>query len=96
MLSYEDTKIAEQPSDDENKPEEELPIEDENKPVEEQPTEGTNNNEEKTEEDSEIVQTGDYVLIAIGIIAIVIVANVVYSLFTNQYFLKNYTLLLKM
>lgn len=84
VISYVDTKIAEQPSDDENKPEEELPIEDENKPVEEQPTEGTNNNEEKTEEDSEIVQTGDYVLIAIGIIAIVIVANVVYSLKKNK------------
>lgn len=36
------------------------------------------NKEETDKEDEEIVQTGDYIHIAVGIFAIVLIANVVY------------------
>ena len=57
------------------------PTEEEN-PSEEpttEPSEEATDTEEATEEDSGIVQTGDYIYIAIAALALVIIANVVYT-----------------
>ena len=68
-ISYVDTKIGEAPVD-EDKPAEEPT--DEQKPSEE------------TDGDKEIVQTGDYIYLAIGVFAVVAIANVVYFVRKNR------------
>ena len=68
-ISYVDTKIGEAPVD-EDKPTEEPT--DEQKPSEE------------TDGNKDIVQTGDYIYLAIGIFAVVAIANVVYFVRKNR------------
>lgn len=50
----------------------------------EYPTQDPSKTEESSDEDSDIVQTGDYIYVAVTVLAIVVIANVVYAVIRKK------------
>ncbi len=71
---------TEDPTEDPTQDPTEDPTEDPTK----DPTQDPSKTEESSDEDSDIVQTGDYIYVAVTVLAIVVIANVVYAVIRKK------------